>query len=146
MTNVAVSGGFDPLHVGHLRLLRDARALGDRLVVILNDDAWLMRKKGYVFMPEQERVELLQSVRWVDEVIIREPRESYDIAHMLDRLDVQIFANGGDRGGDDALPNPEVIVAERRGIKLVYNVGGGDKPQSSSWLVEKALAAIANDK
>src|SRR3989344_4130472 len=80
---VAVSGGFDPVHVGHAHLFRDARALGDKLVVILNDDAWLKRKKGYVFMPQHERKELLESIRWVDEGVIREPREVYDIAHML---------------------------------------------------------------
>ncbi len=60
---VAVSGGFDPIHIGHVHLFRDARALGDRLVVILNDDEWLMRKKDYVFMNQEERKEGLRSIK-----------------------------------------------------------------------------------
>ena len=67
---VAVSGGFDPLHIGHVRLMNEAKKLGDRLVVILNNDNWLMRKKGFVFMNERERKEILESFFAVDEVVI----------------------------------------------------------------------------
>lgn len=142
---VAVSGGFDPVHVGHAHLFRDARALGDKLIVILNDDEWLLRKKGYVFMPQAERKELLEHIRSVDEVVIREPREVYDIAHMLEQLPVDIFANGGaDRSNENELPSPETLVCERRGIKMVFDVGDTGKPQSSSWLV-KNLANQVED-
>lgn len=140
---VAVSGGFDPIHVGHAHLFRHARALGDKLLVILNDDEWLMRKKGYVFMPERERKELLEHIRWVDYVVVREPRQSYDVSHMLEKLDVAIFANGGaDRSNEVEVPEAE--VCKRLGIKMAFNVGDTGKPQSSSWLV-KNLARQVED-
>ena len=140
---VAVSGGFDPVHVGHVHLFRDARKLGDKLIVILNDDEWLKRKKGYVFMPQNERKELLESIRYVDEVVIREPRETYDVCHMLEKLDVDLFANGGaDRSNEQEVP--EAGVCKARGIKMVYHVGDTGKPQSSSWLV-KNLAKQVDD-
>lgn len=153
---VAVSGGFDPIHIGHVHLFRDARALGDKLLVILNDDEWLMRKKGYVFMPQKEREELLKGIRWVDEVVIREPRDVYDIAHMLEKLDIDIFANGssdrtrsrftpeGDRNKGDEIITPEAVICRKKGIKMVFNIGDTDKPQSSSWLV-KNLALQVKD-
>lgn len=142
---VAVSGGFDPVHIGHVHLFRDAKALGTKLVVILNDDEWLKRKKGYVFMPATERKELLEHIRWVDEVVIREPRDTYDVAHMLERLPIHIFANGGaDRSTTDELPSPETIVCNARGIKMAFNIGDSGKPQSSSWLV-KNLALQVDD-
>ncbi len=67
---VAVSGGFDPIHVGHVQLLKEARKLGDRLIVILNNDNWLVKKKGLTFIPENERKEILEAIRYVDEVIL----------------------------------------------------------------------------
>ncbi len=140
---VAVSGGFDPVHVGHMHLFRDARALGDKLIVILNDDEWLIRKKGYVFMPQNEREELLTHIRWIDEVVIRDPLETYDVSHMLEKLPVDIFANGGnDRSNEEEVP--EAVVCKKRGIKMVFNVGDTGKPQSSSWLV-KNLAKQVGD-
>ncbi len=140
---VAVSGGFDPIHIGHVHLFRDARALGDRLIVILNDDEWLMRKKGYVFMPQAERQELLTHIRWVDEVVLREPRETYDVCHMLEKLEIHIFANGGaDRSNEQEVP--EAATCKACGIKMVFNVGDTGKPQSSSWLV-KNLAKQVED-
>ena len=77
---VAVSGGFDPPHVGHARMFREARRLGDRLVVILNNDIWLRYKRGYVFMPQAERKELIESIRWVDKVVLtHHPKRTKDI-------------------------------------------------------------------
>ena len=140
---VAVSGGFDPIHIGHVHLFRDARKLGDKLVVILNDDEWLKRKKGYVFMNQDERKEVLESIKYVDEVVIREPRDTYDVCHMLEQLDVDIFANGGaDRSNEQEVP--EAGVCKACGIEMIYNVGDVDKPQSSSWLV-KNLAKQVDD-
>jgi D-beta-D-heptose 7-phosphate kinase/D-beta-D-heptose 1-phosphate adenosyltransferase len=142
-TVVAVSGGFDPVHVGHVHLFRDARALGDKLVVILNDDEWLMRKKGYVFMPQAERKELLEHIRWVDEVVIRDPRSTYDVCHMLEKLPINIFANGGaDRHNEQEVP--EAKTCAECDIKMVFDVGDTGKPQSSSWLV-KNLAKQVED-
>ncbi len=138
---VAVSGGFDPVHVGHMHLFRDARALGNKLIVILNDDEWLMRKKGYVFMPQEERKELLSHVRWVDEVVLRDPQETYDVSHMLEKLRIDVFANGGnDRSNEQEVP--EAAVCKRRGIKMVFNVGDTGKPQSSSLLVKNLAKQV----
>ena len=67
---VAVSGGFDPLHSGHIRLFKKARSFGSELVVILNNDNWLKRKKGFVFIPQNERKEILEALKWVDRVVI----------------------------------------------------------------------------
>src|SRR3989338_1503775 len=140
---VAVSGGFDPVHVGHAHLFRDARALGDRLIVILNDDEWLMRKKGYVFMPQAERKELLEHIRWVNDVVIREPREVYDVCHMLEKLPIDIFANGvADRSNEQEIP--EAATCAARNIKMVFNVGDVYKPQSSSWLVKNLAKQVEN--
>lgn len=139
---VAVSGGFDPVHIGHVHLFRDARKLGDKLIVILNDDEWLMRKKGYVFMPQQERKELLESIRYVDEVVVRDPKDTYDVCHMLEKLDVDIFANGGDRKNEEDIP--EAGVCSAKNIQMVFNVGDAGKPQSSTWLVKHLAEQVKN--
>ena len=136
---VAVSGGFDPLHVGHVRMFDEAKQLGDKLVVILNNDNWLWRKKGHVFMPEKERKELLESLRAVDRVITtKHPKNPKDISVVkeLRKLKPDVFANGGDRRPDGD-PVPEVAVCDELGIKTVYNIGRGGKVQSSSWLLAK---------
>ncbi|MEK7122264.1 MAG: adenylyltransferase/cytidyltransferase family protein, partial [Patescibacteria group bacterium] len=69
-TVVAVSGGFDPIHIGHVRMIQEARALGDELVVIINNDNWLRTKKGYVFMPQEQRKEIIEHIKGVDRVVI----------------------------------------------------------------------------
>jgi D-beta-D-heptose 7-phosphate kinase/D-beta-D-heptose 1-phosphate adenosyltransferase len=137
---VAVSGGFDPLHIGHVRYLKRSRELGDRLVVILNNDNWLRAKKGFAFMPEEERKEILEAIAEVDEVIIsgHAPGDYTDpewrsVARELEALRPHIFANGGDRKPEGD-PVPEVAVCERFGIRMIYNMGDGGKVQSSSWL------------
>lgn len=139
LITVAVSGGFDPIHIGHIRMFREARELGDRLVVIINNDYWLRMKKGFVFMPEKERKEIIEAIRDVDEVMItNHTRNDKDrsVCRALQKLKPDIFANGGDRHpkGD---PVPEVGLCERLGIKMMYNVGTGGKVQSSSWLTNR---------
>lgn len=137
---VAVSSGFDPIHIGHVRMFQQAKKLGDRLVVILNNDNWLMRKKGYVFMPEHERKELIEHVRWVDRVVLTEhkPRtRDMSVCDALRKLKPDVFANGGDRTHSNI---PEVPVCEEIGCTMVFNVGHGGKVQSSSWLVGKHRA------
>lgn len=143
MKIVAVSGGFDPVHIGHVQLFREAKKLGDRLVIILNNDHWLRAKKGYVFMNEQERAAVLKAIRYVDEVIITShPKNPADmsICPELEALKPQIFANGGDRDKKDADDkssslNPEQELCKRLGIKMVFNLG--KKMQSSSALIKR---------
>jgi cytidyltransferase-like protein len=133
---VAVSGGFDPIHIGHVRMIRDAKLLGDELVVILNNDNWMRAKKGYVFMPEAERKELLMAIKGVDRVVMTRHEEGttdFSVCHILEELRPDIFANGGDRK-PEGTPVPEVALCEEMGIDMVYNVGHGGKVQSSSWL------------
>ena len=131
---VAVCGGFDPIHVGHIKHFRDAKNLGDILVVMLNTDDWLRKKKGYIFMSFEERKEIIESIRYVDKVIpVIDANGS--VAKTLEQLKPDIFAKGGDRTIDN-IPESEVDVCERLGIKMVFGVGGG-KVQSSSWLIDK---------
>lgn len=142
---VAVSGGFDPVHVGHVRLFQRARALGDELVVILNNDNWLRKKKGYTFMSEKERKEIIEALAGVDRVVLtKHPRNTKDmsVSRELRGLKPSIFANGGDRNKVDAA-NPrsplykDINTCRELGIKIIYNVGRGGKVQSSSWLITK---------
>jgi D-beta-D-heptose 7-phosphate kinase/D-beta-D-heptose 1-phosphate adenosyltransferase len=135
---VAVSGGFDPLHLGHIKLFKEAKKLGDKLVVILNNDNWLIAKKGYVFLPQKERKGLIKSIRWVDKVILTShPKNPKDISvcKELMKLKPNIFANGGDRTKKNI---PEVKICQKIGCKMVFDVGGR-KIQSSSWLVKKVI-------
>ena len=127
-----VSGGFDPIHVGHVRMILDAANFAN-VIVVANSDDWLMRKKGYVFMPWQERAEIIASIRGVVSV------ESVDdsdntVCEAISRLKPDYFANGGDRKIGNT---PEVDLCEELGISLVWNVGGL-KIQSSSDLVSAA--------
>ncbi|MBX4210813.1 adenylyltransferase/cytidyltransferase family protein [Candidatus Parcubacteria bacterium] len=134
---VAVSGGFDPLHVGHVRYFKQAKKLGTKLVVILNNDNWLMKKKGYIFMPAKERKEIIEALSSVDKVIVTaHPVNSLDmsVCTELQKLRPDIFANGGDRTKGNI---PEVPLCQEIGCKMVFNVGRGGKVQSSSWLVNK---------
>lgn len=134
---VAVSGGFDPLHIGHVQLFKKAKTLGDWLVVILNNDNWLRAKKGYVFMPQSERAEILKAIRFVDDAILTAHKpnpKDMSVCAELSLLRPQIFANGGDRKADNI---PEYELCEKLGIKMQFNVGGS-KVQSSSWLIGKA--------
>lgn len=135
---VAVSGGFDPLHIGHVRLLKAARMLGDSLVVIINNDNWLRAKKGFVFMPERERAELIRAFPFVDKVVLTDHTKDdpdRSVAPALKKLRPAIFANGGDRF---ARNTPEAAVCRSLGIKAVFNIGKGGKVQSSSWMINAA--------
>lgn len=132
---VAVSGGFDPIHIGHIRMIEEAKALGDYLVVILNNDHWLRAKKGYVFMPQQERKEILEALRNVDKVVVTTHGKNFkdrSVCKEIRKVKPDIFANGGDRQLDNT---PEVALCKKLSIALVFNVGQGGKVQSSSWLV-----------
>ncbi len=135
---VAVSGGFDPIHIGHVRLINEAKALGERLVVIVNNDNWLIAKKGFVFMPQDERKEVLEALRCVDEVVLTNHPENPDdmsVCQELEELKPDIFANGGDRKEGNV---PEYDVCNKLGIEMAFNVGFGGKVQSSSDLAKRA--------
>ena len=135
---VLITGGFDPLHSGHLAYIEAARQLGDILVVGVNSDAWLTRKKGRAFMPLRERAAILRAMRGVDFVIdfededgsarkaIRMVRQSYPQDHI-------IFANGGDRTKTNI---PEMDAADSN-MEFRFGVGGDNKANSSSWILEE---------
>ena len=148
---VAVSGGFDPLHIGHVRMFEAARKLGDKLVVILNNDNWLKNKKGFAFMSEKERKELIESFPFVDKVVLTDHTiDDVDrsVVRTLKKVMPAVFANGGDRNPQDAKKkdsplNPDQNFCKEHGIKVVYNVGRGGKIQSSSWMIKDAARAVS---
>jgi D-beta-D-heptose 7-phosphate kinase/D-beta-D-heptose 1-phosphate adenosyltransferase len=135
-TIVLISGGFDPLHSGHVSYINAARKLGDWLIVGINSDDWLRRKKGQAFLPFSERSSIISNLRSVDEVIgfddstgsannaILEVRSRYP----NDRI---LFANGGDRTSKN-IPEQSVIDDN---LEFVFGVGGEDKKNSSSWIL-----------
>ena len=129
---IAVSGGFDPVHIGHVRMIQDAARYGD-VIVIINSDDWLMRKKGYVFMPWQERAEIMGNIKGVTIVTAVNDKDG-TVCEALRRHKPDAFANGGDRKTQNT---PEMDVCEELGIQMMWAIGGNDKPQSSSWLVNK---------
>ena len=133
---IAVSGGFDPIHIGHIQLLKEAKALGDHLIVILNNNHWLIRKKGHFYMDEIERIEILRAIRYVDDVILttHQPNDSRtDVCQELALIKPDIFANVGVRYASNI---PEYETCQKINCKMEFNVGGG-KQQSSSLLTNK---------
>lgn len=126
-----VSGGFDPIHVGHVRMINEASRYGN-LVVVLNSDEWLLRKKGYVFMPWDERAEIIRSMRCVTTVVSVDDRDG-TVCDAIKKIKPYFFANGGDRKTDNT---PEKEICKLMDVRMLWNVGGG-KVQSSSDLVKK---------
>lgn len=135
---ILITGGFDPIHSGHISYIQSAKKLGDILVVGVNSDTWLTRKKGMPFMSEMERCNIIKNIVGVDFVItfndsdgsarhaIKMVRQSYP----QDRI---IFANGGDR----TLENIPEMSVEDNNLEFVFGVGGEDKKNSSSWILEE---------
>ncbi|MEI6479100.1 MAG: adenylyltransferase/cytidyltransferase family protein [bacterium] len=140
---VAVSGGFDPIHIGHVRMFEEAKKLGDKLVVIINCDDWLKRKKGFAFMPEKERAEIIQALKPVDEVYVHHS-DDHHVCGALKKIKPNIFANGGDRKNIADIPEAE--ICEALGIEMIFNIGYGGKVQSSSWLTAKILPKTKKQK
>ncbi len=128
MKKVAVSGYFDPIHVGHLEYLRLAKELGDYLIVIVNNDYQCELKKGKSFMAEEDRVEIVKALGIVDEVFLAVDKDR-SVCASLERLRPDIFANGGDRSVGEI---PESKVMEKYNIEMID--GLGDKIRSSSSL------------
>lgn len=127
---IVASGFFDPLHIGHIEYLKLAKALGDKLIVILNNDEQAQLKKGKVFMPLAERKIILESLSIVDEVFISIDKDK-TVCKSLEYLKPNIFAKGGDRKIDNI---PEAEICKKLGIKIVD--GLGEKIQSSSNLIK----------
>jgi D-beta-D-heptose 7-phosphate kinase/D-beta-D-heptose 1-phosphate adenosyltransferase len=140
MKIIVVSGGFDPVHSGHIKLIKQARLLGDMLIVGINRDEWLARKKGQAFMPWQERLCVLNNLNSVDEVYTFDDEDG-TACHLLQQVkahyptDRIIFANGGDRTQNNI---PEMAVD---GVEFVFGVGGEDKANSSSWILQEWKAS-----
>ena len=136
MKIVIVSGGFDPLHSGHIAYFKSAKELGDKLIVAMNSDQWLVNKKGKFFMPFLERKAIVENLSCVDMVIDFEDDELGSATNALIKVkemypdDQLIFANGGDRNKDNI---PEMSV---NGIDFQFGVGGDDKKNSSSWILK----------
>jgi D-beta-D-heptose 7-phosphate kinase/D-beta-D-heptose 1-phosphate adenosyltransferase len=135
---VLITGGFDPIHSGHIAYFKAARELGDRLVVGVNSDAWLSRKKGKPFLKIDERAAIVEAIKGVDGVVlfndddgsakdaIKVTRKVFPDWHI-------VFANGGDRTKENI---PEMSVDDSN-ISFVFGVGGEDKKNSSSWILSK---------
>ncbi len=133
-TVVATGGGFDPVHKGHIRLLKEASQLGDWLVVMLNSDKQLIKKKGKTFYPSQEeRKDIIEAIKYVDEVII-DPDDDLTCEKAIELVRPNIYAKGGDRTPEN-VAQIEIETCQKIGCKIVYGVGGS-KVQSSSWLVK----------
>ena len=136
MKIVLVTGGFDPLHSGHISYLAAARQLGDKLIVGLNSDEWLTRKKSRPFMPVNERLAVIENLRMVDHCILFNDDDGSSIEairnlQMLYPNDEIIFANGGDRTATNI---PEMVAQD---VIFKFGVGGDDKKNSSSWILQE---------
>jgi len=129
---VMVSGGFDPVHAGHIRMIRAAAKYGD-VIVIANSDDWLYRKKGFVFMEWERRVEILNAIKGV---VLVDSVDDTDgtVCEAIERLKPTYFANGGDRGRTNT---PEQSACNKLGIELLWGIGGEEKLDSSSDLAKK---------
>lgn len=133
---VLCTGGFDPIHSGHIEYLKAAKAFGNILIVGVNSDAWLGRKKGRAFMPGPERVAIIENLKFVDGVILFNDDDdtALEAIHNVKRLYPNsqiIFANGGDRTKTNI---PEMTIKD---VEFVFGVGGEDKKNSSSWILEE---------
>ena len=128
MKIVAVSGYFDPIHVGHLEYLKMSKKLGDKLVVIVNNNDQCVLKKGKPFMDEKDRLEIVKSLKMVDEVFLSIDKDK-TVCASLEFLKPDIFANGGDRSTKEV---PETSICKKYNIEMIY--GLGDKIRSSSDL------------
>ena len=135
---VLVSGGFDPIHSGHIFLIQEASKNGD-VIVLLNSDSWLVQKKGKAFLPFKERKIIMSSLRHVIDVISFNDSNKTCIEgikkvikkYPLDKIK---FANGGDRNNDTT---PESIFCDQNNVDLIWGVGGNNKANSSSWILKK---------
>tara|TARA_R110002153_G_scaffold4430_2_gene20927 strand:+ start:28 stop:570 length:543 start_codon:yes stop_codon:yes gene_type:complete len=141
MSSVVVSGGFDPIHIGHIRMFNEAKSLanplGGELIVVINSDKFLEEKKGYVFMPFEERMEIIANLKAVDRVVSSIDKDDtvcVTLRNLFEDLSnkISVFANGGDRKSREDVP--EFKVCQEYGVSLLFGLGG-EKTQASSNLV-----------
>ena len=137
---ILVSGGFDPLHSGHIYLITDASKYGD-VVVLLNSDAWLIQKKGKEFLPYKEREMIMNALKSVIDVIAFDDSDKTCIDGIRKAIEKYPnrkikFANGGDRS-DNTTPLPEKVYCEQNKVKVLWGIGGDNKANSSSWILKK---------
>ena len=139
MTTVLVTGGFDPLHSGHIEYFKAAKQLGDKLVVGLNSDTWLVNKKGKPFMPFNERANIVKHLDMVDDVMLVQDDDTGGttkaIGYLLQTTSGKIIvANGGDRVNGE-IPEQKTY-GDHPDVEFVFGVGGEDKKNSSSWILK----------
>ena len=148
------SGGFDPMHVGHVRCIAGTYTLASNkdippwqmkglVVVVVNADSFLIRKKGYAFMPLQERMEIIDAIEGVDFVVPWETDGDQTVCGAIEILKPTFFTKGGDRF--DASTIPEWSICEKVGCEIITGVGKGGKIQSSSELIERANKFLGNN-
>ena len=128
MKKVAISGYFDPIHVGHLEYIELSKKLGDYLIVIVNNNHQCMLKKGKPFMDEKDRIKIVEAIEWVDEVFLSIDMDK-TVCKSLEAIKPNIFTNGGDRTNEEI---PESMVCKKYGIEILD--GLGKKIRSSSDL------------
>ena len=140
------TGGYDPIHSGHIEYMKAAKDMADYLIVGINSDEWLLDKKGKAFMPESERVEIVRNLKMVDEVRVVPFAEDRSCCSLIEDIkrdypnDEIVFCNGGDRTSDNI---PEMKVD---GVTFEFGVGGTDKKNSSSWILRNALSHDAEER
>lgn len=128
MKKVAISGYFDPIHVGHLEYIEMSKKLGDYLIVIVNNNKQCVLKKGKPFMDEMDRMKIVKAIKWVDEVFLSVDEDG-TVCESLEKIKPDVFTNGGDRHNTEI---PEAVVCRKYEIELLD--GMGDKIRSSSDL------------
>lgn len=143
MKIVVCTGGFDPIHSGHIKYFHAAKKLGDKLIIGLNSDEWLVRKKGKAFMPLAERKAIVSNLKDVDDTMAFDDADgsAIQLLESIKKLypnDQIIFANGGDRNAKNI---PETTVND---VIFTFGVGGEDKSNSSSWILEEWKAPKVN--
>lgn len=138
MKTICVSGGFDIIHNGHIRLIRDAAKYGN-VIVILNSDDWLKRKKGYSALSWNERAEILHAIRHIVDVVGVNDKDG-TVCEALARIKPNYFANGGDRTQENT---PELMMCRKLKIKPLFGVGGG-KVSASSAIARKVSKCLAS--
>jgi len=139
---VAISGGFDPIHIGHLKLIQEASKYG-KVVIILNSDSWLVRKKGYYFMTHEERAQLLEGMKKVHKVVLSLDQDD-TVCETLEKIKPDYFANGGTIN-KNTISKKEIDTCKKLNIEMIWSIGGS-KIQSSSELVDKLKIPKSNKK
>ena len=138
---IILSGGFDPIHIGHIKMFKAAKKMGNIVIVGVNSDLWLSRKKGKPFMLETERIEILKSIKYIDSILSFDDSDNtacdliQKVIQIYQNDNVEIFfGNGGDR---TSKTTPEIEFCNKNNIKMIWDIGGG-KIQSSSNLIENS--------